>query len=306
MQPHQNPGTERRFLLSIVITSFILVAEVVGGLWTGSLALLSDSAHVFMDIFALGLSYLALRLSAMPADERHTYGFHRLEVLAALVNGLSLAFISIGIWREAFFRFQETRSIRSTEMLIIAVVGLLANLAVAFVLGSHSHGEGEHTHAEKDLNIHSAFLHVVGDAVSSVGVILAAILISLTGLEWIDPLVSILIGGLIAFSAYNVSRKALHILIEGVPEGLSLKNVETTIHHSPGVNGVHDLHVWNICSGHVALSAHVTLTDFKANHNDLREDIRHSLQQEFGIEHTTLQFEAEPCNQPVAGCGGSG
>ncbi len=128
MQPHPNTGVERRFLISIAITSLILIAEVVGGLWTGSLALLSDAAHVFMDIFALALSFTALRLSALPADDRHSYGYHRLEVLAALVNGVSLVAIALGIWWEAINRFSHLQEVRSTEMMIIAIIGLVANL----------------------------------------------------------------------------------------------------------------------------------------------------------------------------------
>lgn len=295
MNPHQNPGVEKRFILSIAITTLILLAEVIGGIWTGSLALLSDSAHVFMDIFALALSFVALRLSALPPDSRHTYGYHRLEVFAALINGISLALISVGIWWEAVQRLREPNVVRSTEMLVIAVIGLLANLAVAFILGSHRHEDGEHDHSVEDLNVHSAFLHVVGDAVSSLGVILAAVIISFTQWEWVDPLVSIFIGILIAFSAYRVTRKSLHILIEGVPEGLSLKQVEKTIRETHGVRDVHDLHVWNICSGHVALSAHITLEDFQSSHTGLRTQINATLLTRFGIEHTTLQFESEPC-----------
>jgi cobalt-zinc-cadmium efflux system protein len=303
MRAHQNPGIERRFIISILITSIVLIAEVIGGLWTGSLALLSDSAHVFMDIFALALSFVALRLSALPPDDRHTYGYHRLEVLAALFNGLSLAVISIGIWYEAFLRFRDPLVIRSTEMLIIAAIGLLANLGVALILGGHQHESGEHNHSVEDLNLHSAFLHVLGDAVSSVGVILAGVLIALTGWEWLDPLVSVFIGAMIAFSAYRVTRQSLHILIEGTPEGLSLPTVESAIRTTPGITNVHDLHVWNICSGHVALSAHVTLLNFQSNHSDLRDSIRTVLMEKFGIEHTTFQFEEIQCNQPMDNCG---
>jgi cobalt-zinc-cadmium efflux system protein len=295
MEPHQNPGVERRFILSILITSVIFLAEVIGGIWTGSLALLSDSAHVFMDIFALALSFVALRLSSLPPDNRHTYGYHRLEVFAALINGITLALISVGIWWEAVQRFSEPATIRSTEMLVIAFIGLLANLAVAYILGSHTHTDGDHDHTVEDLNVHSAFLHVVGDAISSIGVILAAIIIGFTRWEWVDPLVSIFIGILIAFSAYRVTRRSLHILIEGVPEGLSLAQVENAMRSTVGVKDVHDLHVWSICSGHVALSAHVTLDNFQSSHTGLRTQIKAALLTRFGIEHTTLQFESESC-----------
>ena len=303
MQPHPNIGIERRFLISIAITFLILIAEVTGGLWTGSLALLSDAAHVFMDIFALALSLVALRLSALPADDRHSFGYHRLEVLAALVNGISLVVISIGIWWEAAGRFHQLQAVRSTEMLIIAVIGLVANLIVAFVLSSHTHTGGEHNHKVEDLNVHSAFLHVLGDAISSVGVIVAAVLIAFTGWEWLDPLVSVMIGGLIGVSAYRVTRSSLHILIEGVPSGMSLPKVERTIQQTHGVASIHDLHIWSICSGHVALSAHIALNNYQDNHSELRDRIKEALLQQFGIEHTTFQFEAEPCENPIIRCG---
>lgn len=303
MYPHPNRGIERRFLISIAITALILVAEVIGGFWTGSLALLSDAAHVFMDIFALALSFFALRLSALPPDDGHSYGYHRLEVFAALVNGISLVAIALGIWWEAIDRFGHLQQIRSTEMMIIAAIGLIANLAVAFILGRPSGAENELRSSAEDLNVHSAFLHVLGDAISSVGVILAAVLISFTGWEWLDPLVSVLIGGLIAVSAYRVTRSSLHILIEGVPIGISLPKVEKTIQQTQGVADVHDLHIWSICSGHAALSAHITLNNFQDDHSDLRDRIKDALYHQFGIEHTTLQFESESCEDQFTGCG---
>jgi cobalt-zinc-cadmium efflux system protein len=300
MHAHENNNTGNRFLISIGVTFIILIAEIAGGYWTGSLALLSDAAHVFMDVFALVLSYLALRLSALPPDDRHTYGFHRLEVMAALINGISLGAISIEIFTQSWQRWQNPHSVRSVEMLVIAVIGLVANLIVVFVLGQHDHAEDEHTGApeREDLNVRSAFLHVVGDAISSVGVIVAAILIGFTGWVWIDPLMSVLIGLLILFSSWRVLKSALHILVEGVPEGISLTEVGAAITTSPGVNGVHDLHVWNLCSGHIALSAHVVLEN-----QDLLEsssvmfELKRRLNETYRIEHTTIQFECAACGQ---------
>jgi cobalt-zinc-cadmium efflux system protein len=306
MHPHINTGVEKRFMISLALTIFILVVEVGGGLWTGSLALLSDSAHVFMDIFALGLSYLALRLSALPADDRHTYGYHRLEVLAALVNGLSLGIIALGIWWESAQRWQQPQHIRSSEMLVIAVLGLVVNVVVAFVLGGHSHNqEDENKPGRQDLNLHSAFLHVIGDAVSSVGVILAAIIITLTGLEWVDPLVSVLIGALILFSGYRVLRSSLHILIEGVPEGMSIQQVGYMMGQVTGVHSVHDLHIWSICSGHVALSAHIVLAagDNQAAPLLVMAQLQQQLLEKFCIEHTTIQIDADDCAQANGICG---
>ncbi len=292
MPPHATTNTGRRFLISIGITFTIFLAELIGGYWTGSLALLSDAAHVFMDAFALILSYLALRLSALPADDRHTYGYHRLEVMAALINGVTLGAIAIEIFTEAVARWQSPQPIKSIEMMAVAVIGLVANLLVAFVLRGH---EQEQT----DLNLHSAFLHVVGDALSSIGVILAAGIIWLTGWTWVDPLMSILIGILIVVGSWRVLRSSLHILIEGVPEGLSATLVKQSMIGVPGVKDVHDLHIWSICSGHAALSAHVIIADqpLKGS-NSLMAELKARLSQ-FGIEHTTIQFECHACGQDI-------
>jgi cobalt-zinc-cadmium efflux system protein len=308
MHTHINTGVEKRFVISIILTILILVAEVIGGIWTGSLALLSDAAHVFMDIFALGLSYLALRLSALPADDRHTYGYHRLEVLAALFNGVSLLAIALGIFWEGYQRWQAPVHVRSVELLVIAVIGLAVNLVVAFVLGGHIHadepGDG-HAPEKEDLNLHSAYMHVVGDAISSVGVIVAAVVIMLTGLEWVDPLVSVLIGGLILLSSYRVMRSSLHILIEGVPVGMSIQGVADVIGKVPGVQEVHDLHVWSICSGNVALSAHLVLNNRGAQETRLlMAQVKQKLLSEFDIEHTTIQLDEGECSQGEQNCGG--
>lgn len=301
MQAHENSKTGKRFLLSIGVTFAILIAEVIGGYWTGSLSLLSDAAHVFMDVFALILSYLALRLSALPADDRHTYGFHRLEVIAALINGVSLGAISIEIFTESWARWFNPQPVKSVEMLVIAVIGLVANLIVVFVLGGHEHehseGESEAEHEREDLNVRSAFLHVVGDAVSSVGVIVAAGVIWYTGWAWVDPLMSVLIGILILFSSWRVLKSSLHILVEGVPEGLSVEKIGQSMTDVPGVQNVHDLHVWSICSGHIALSAHIITDNLPLAEGDgIMTELKQRIAK-FGIEHTTIQFECAACGQ---------
>ena len=318
MNPHPNKTIENRFILSMALTFAILIAEVIGGYWTGSLALLSDAAHVFMDVFALGLSYLALRISARPADDRHTYGFHRLEVVAALINGVTLGAIAIEIFTESWHRWFNPQPVKSVEMLVIAVIGLVVNLVVAFVLGGHAH---EHEHEEEhgvqslptldaqrleslesdikaeDLNVRSAFLHVVGDAVSSVGVIIAAGVIWLTGWEWVDPLMSVFIGVIIVLSSWRVLKSSLHILVEGVPEHLSIEKIGQSMASVVGVKDVHDLHVWSICSGHIALSAHVITADEKITANDgVMAELKKRLKK-FGIEHVTIQLECEACGQ---------
>lgn len=307
MIAENNQKTQKRFILSMILTSLILVAEVIGGLWSGSLALLSDAAHVFSDIFALGLSYFALRLAARPPDDRHSYGWHRVEVIAALVNGASLLVIAVGIWVEAVKRWQSPLEIKSMEMMVIAIIGLIVNIIVAVILGRHdhphNHGNVSEPQEKRNINVHSAYLHVLGDLISSIGVIAAALLIRFTGARWIDPLISILIGAVILVSAYRLLRQSLHILIEGVPEGLSVRQLHQSIASINEVETVHDLHVWNLGSNQVALSAHVVLSQENFQQQpQVLEKIRHLLAADYNIHHTTLQFEQTHCGEGHGGC----
>jgi len=313
MHFHIDQTLQKRYILSIILTALILVAEIVGGIISGSLALLSDAAHVFMDIFALALSFFAMRLAARPPDDRHSYGWNRSEVIAALINGSSLVIMAIGIWVEAFKRFRSPVEIRSTEMLVIAIIGLVVNLAVVFVLGTHGphahndspdHEEAEIAHTpRRNLNLHSAFLHVLGDTISSVGVIAAAILIRFTGANWLDPLISIFIGFIIIISAWRVLRSSLHILLEGVPEGMSVKDINARLLSIPAVHDVHDLHIWNLSSENVSLSAHVTLDEtLQPDPEAALAQIRDLLNSEFNIQHTTVQFEKVRCEDGHGGC----
>ncbi len=311
MLTKDNRSTQQRFIYSIILTSLILVAEVIGGLLSGSLALLSDAAHVFMDIFALVLSFIALKLAIRPPDDQHSFGWHRLEVVAALINGVSLFIISVGIWIEAVKRFQHPVAVHSIEMLVIAVIGLAVNVVVAFILGGHDHAHNDHNleHAQetgskkRNLNVQSAFLHVLGDAISSVGVIIAAITIQFTKVEWIDPLISVLIGVIIFISAFRVLKSALHILIEGVPEGLSIKEINSRMSAVEAVKTVHDLHVWNLGSEEISLSAHVVLEDAHEDEQPaIMDQLKQLLDKEFHIQHTTIQFEKKPCCDGHGGC----
>jgi len=287
-------GLERRFALSLALTGLVLVGEVVGGLWTGSLALLSDAAHVFLDVFALGMSYGALRLAALPPDDRHTYGFHRLQVLVALANGATLLLVAVEIFREAWARLWDPVPVLAGPMLAVAVAGLAVNLAVALVLREHDHD---------DLNVHSAFLHVLGDALASIGVIVAGAAILLTGWTLADPLASVFIGLIILAGSGQVLRRSAHILAEGVPEGLTAAQVGKAMGRVPGVSEVHDLHVWTVSPGYVALSAHVVLADQAlAQTQDVMDGLKQVLGRQFGIEHTTIQFECANCGQGAVVC----
>ena len=278
----------------MALTVLILVAEVIGGFWTGSLALLSDAAHVLLDVFALAMSFAALRLAGLPPNDRHTYGYHRLQVLAALINGSTLLLVAFEIFREAWERFHHPAPVLAGPMLIVAVIGLVVNLVVALVLREHDH---------HDLNVRSAFLHVLGDALSSVGVIVAGVVILFTGWMWIDPLISVLIGLIILAGSGRVLRESVHILAEGMPEGLTASQVGQAMGQIAGVEEVHDLHVWTVSPGYVALSAHVVLADQALSQTQhVMDSLKRILSDEFGIEHTTIQFECESCTQGAVVC----
>jgi cobalt-zinc-cadmium efflux system protein len=284
---HAHQTLQHRFVLSLGISAVIFAAELAGGFWTGSLALLSDSAHVFLDFFALAFSYIALRVSTLPADDRHTFGWHRLEVFAGLANGITLFAVTITIFYEAWLRIKSPVVVHSAEMLVIAVIGLIANLITAQLLKEH------HQH---DLNVHSAFLHVVGDALSSVGVIIGGIVMLFTGWVIIDPIISVMICIFLFMGSWRVVRSSLHILFEGTPEGISLSEVARAISEIDGVREVHDLHIWSICSGYPALSVHVC-ADFDGTTTERLSAIKKLLQERFGIEHTTIQIDSVNCGQ---------
>jgi len=279
----------RKLALSISITGLTLIAELVGGLLTGSLALLSDAAHVFLDIFALALSYGAVRIASRSPSVRHSYGFSRMKVIAAFINGATLLLMAIEIFREAVVRFLHPQPVLAAPMLVVASIGLVANLLVAFVLGGHDH---------EDLNARSAFLHVIGDALSSVGVIIAGILMILTGLTWIDAFAGVLIGAILLSGSWRVLREAIHILNEGAPDGVDTDKVADAIKAIPEVVSVHDTHVWAIEPGYSIMSTHVVLPDrMIAETGKILSEIKEMLAHRFSIEHTTIQFECDDCGQ---------
>ena len=278
----------KRLIFAITLTAITLVAEVIGGIWSNSLALLSDAGHVFLDLFALALSLAAIKLAAQPPNELHSYGWHRAEVLASLINGLTVFLMAIGILYEGSKRLISPEAVQTTPMLIIAVLGLIANLLAAKWLHSHSHD---------DLNVKSAFLHVLGDAVASVGVIVGALLMRFTGWYQADPIISIAIGLLILVGAGRVLREATHILMEGVPRGMSIDQVAASIREVEGVADVHHLNIWAVCSHIFALSAHVEIQlESEGKRENLLHRIEHKLAHEYKITHTTIQFDCSSCS----------
>jgi cobalt-zinc-cadmium efflux system protein len=276
-----------RLKYAIAITAVTLLAEIAGGIWTNSLALLSDAAHVFLDLFALVLSLVAIKLAAYPASDTRTFGWHRTEVFASFINGATIFIIAIAITYEAIGRFIAPQEIKSLPMFIIAAVGLVMNLVAASALHQHSHD---------DLNVRSAFLHVVGDAAISVGVIGAGIAIYFTGLHVLDPIASILIGCTIFWGAWRVLREATHILLEGTPRGLNTSEVVETIRGIEGVHDVHHFNLWTICSHILALSAHVDIDpEHKEKQASVLRNIEEILFDKYHISHTTLQVECTLC-----------
>ncbi len=291
---HTSEIKENRFVLALALTGLIFLVELIGGFWTHSLALLSDSAHVFMDAFALGLSYLAIRAAKLPADDKHTYGFHRMQVLAALTNGATLFLIAFEIMRQAWDRFRNPEAVLAGPMLVIAVIGLVVNLVVAFTLSRHDHD---------DLNTRAAFLHVLGDALASVGVIAVGVILLFVNWTWLDPLVSVLIGLLILFSSGRVLKESVHILAEGMPEGMTATAIAEAMQKVPGLSQVHDLHVWTVAPGYIALSAHITLADQALSQtSEVMSALKEVLHEGFEIQHTTIQFECGNCGQGLVAC----
>jgi len=286
--PHVDQSISRRLIFAIILTAITLVAEVVGGLWSNSLALLSDAGHVFLDLFALLLSLGAIKLAAQPSSDRHSFGLHRAEVLASLINGLTVFVMALGILYEASKRLISPEEVKTLPMLVIAVMGLVANLLAARALHGHSHD---------DLNVRSAFLHVLGDAAASVGVIAGAVLMRYTGWYQADPLISIAIGLLILVGAGRLLREAVHILMEGVPRGLSVEQVAARIRGIEGVLDVHHINLWAVCSHIFALSAHIEIEPaYDGQRSQLLQNIEHELLHSFHITHTTIQLDCSTCN----------
>jgi cobalt-zinc-cadmium efflux system protein len=280
--PHGDGGQNRRALATaLVITATYTMAEVIGGLITGSLALLADAGHMLSDNFSLGLALFAFWLSAKPPTPERSFGFKRAEILAALINGVTLVAISLWIFYEAYHRFQDPPEILGGWMMAVAVIGLLVNVAAAWVL---MRSETE------SLNLQGALRHVLADLAGSAGVIAAALIIMLTGWLYADPIISVLIGFLVLVSSWKLLRDSVSILLEQSPLGMDANEVGRKMVSVEGVEEVHDLHVWTITSGFPALAAHVLVGNDQDCH-ERRREIEKVLYREFGIEHTTLQVD---------------
>jgi cobalt-zinc-cadmium efflux system protein len=258
-----------------------MLAEAVGGYLANSLALLSDAAHMLTDVAAVALSLLAVRFASRPATPRKTYGFYRLEILAALANGVTLMVLSILICYEAYHRLRQPESVQAQTLIWIALGGLIVNLISArMLLRVH----------EENLNLRGAFLHVLGDLLGSLAAIAAGLLIIWRGWMWADPAFSLLISALIVYSAWRLVSDAVNVLLEGTPSHINPALVEQTIRSVVGVRDVHDLHIWTITSDRHAVTAHVVIDELGEGYRILRE-LRALLAEHFGLTHATIQLE---------------
>ena len=276
-------SSKRALKLVLALTSAFLVAEVVGGLISGSLALLADAAHMLSDSLSLGVALFAAWLAGRPGGPSRTFGYRRAEILAALFNGVTLVAISIWIFIEAGVRFGDPPEVEAGLMLAIAIGGLIINLVAARIL---------HGHSDESLNVAAALRHVIADILGSAGVIAAALVILATGWEYADPVASVAIGLLILASSWTILRDSVQILLEGSPPGTDVEQVGLAMAAVAGVNQVHDLHVWTITSGFPALAAHV-LVDRDTDCHATRRELETMLRERFGLDHTTLQVDHE-------------
>jgi len=284
MLSREVPGSRLRWVL--VITAAFMVAEVAGGLLSGSLALLADAGHMLTDAGSLGLSLFAIRMAQRPASPEKTYGYVRLEILAALVNGAALLVIAGLIVVEAWHRLRDPVAVNGAIMLGVAVVGLGVNVAGALLL---------HGHAHDNLNVRGAYLHVLGDLLGSIGAITAGLVILLTGWTPADPIISVLIALLILYSAWKLVREAADVLLEAAPPHIDVEEVVRELRAVDGLDQVHDVHVWTLTSGFVALSAHGVIDD-PTEHTRILDEVQGRMKAR-GIEHVTFQLELRPLYQ---------
>lgn len=292
---HNHTENKRALMISFLLIGIFMIVEVIGGILTNSLALISDAGHMFSDAFALGLSLFAIKLGERKATSKKTFGYRRFEMIAASINGITLIGISLYIFVEAFRRFTNPFHVESLGMLTISTVGLIINIVVAWILMSGDKDE--------NLNIRSAFLHVIGDLLGSLGAIIAALLIYFFDWGMADPIASIVVAILVLISGWRVTKESFHILMEGVPFNIELESVKNSLLNIPHVLDVHDLHIWSLTSGVPMLICHLTI-DEMGDHDEILRLAQNILHDQYEIEHSTLQVEKEVngCPSPHGVC----
>lgn len=283
---HTHGANKKVLFISFFIIATYMIIEVIGGYLTNSLALLADAGHMLSDALSLAIALIAFKLGEKVASESKTFGYKRFEILAAVLNGVTLIIIALFIFYEAIERFANPPEVATTGMLIVSGIGLAVNILVAWIMMRGGD-------VEENLNMRGAYLHVISDMLGSVGAIVAALLIMFFGWGWADPLASVFVAALVLRSGYYVSKSALHVLMEGTPQNVDLNDVIQTIEKTKGIQSVHDLHVWSITSGLNALSCHAVVDDeiSIAESQKLLHKIEHDLGHK-GIHHVTIQLES--------------
>ena len=285
---HGNGITSKKMWIATAITFTFCLFEAIIGYQSNSLALMADAAHNFADAFALGLSAFALWMASKPADDKRTFGYHRVGILAALVNAVGLAVMSLVIFWEAVQRLQNPEAVNSGSMIWVALLAIVINSGIAWWLSAA---------AKNDLNIRSAYLHMVGDAAASLAVVIAGVIILFTSWYIADPIVSIIFAFLVLWSSWSILTESIQMLLEGTPVGLDLATVKQKITEVQGVLNVHDVHVWAISSGLTACNCHILIAEQNVSTGQqIQQDVTHMLEHDFNINHATIQIEVVDCN----------
>ncbi len=284
---HGTGISSNKMWFATVITFAFCLGEALIGYKSNSLALMADAGHNFADALALALSALAIWVATKPADDKRTFGYHRVGILAALVNAVGLAVMAVVIFWEAMQRLQTPEHVQSGPMVWVALLAIILNSGIAWWLASA---------AKEDLNIRSAYLHMLGDAVASFGVVIAGIIIAITSWFIADPIVSIIFALLVLWSSWSIFTESIQMLLEGTPAGIELAEVERTILKVKGVLNVHDLHVWAVSSGLIACNCHIVIAEQNVSAaQKIQAEVAHELEHDFKISHTTIQIEVEDC-----------
>lgn len=286
--------TTSRLSVSLFLTLAFVFIEAGAGYFANSLALLTDAAHNLTDVIALGLSWFAIRLTSQPANARQTYGYHRAGILVALLNSTTLVLISIGIFYEAYQRFLSPPDVQSSILIGVGLIAVVINLVTALLV---------HRGSESDLNLRSAFVHLMGDVISTVGAVMAGVIMYFTNANWLDPLVSVLIGFLILYNAWGILRETIDILLESTPRDVDIKKMVTDITKLDGVLGVHDLHVWSLTQNLRTMSAHILTKDITVSAGaEIQTEINELVYHRYNIAHATLQLECVDCDPDSLYC----
>lgn len=284
---HSGAISSKQLWVATSLTFAFCLGEAAVGYFSNSLALMADAGHNFADALALALSAFAIWMSTKPADSKRTFGYHRVGILAALVNAVGLVVMAGAIFWEALQRLSAPEPVQSGPMIWVALLAIILNSGIAWWLSRA---------AKEDLNIRGAYLHMIGDAAASFGVVIAGIVIALTGAYIADPIVSIIFAALVLWSSWGILTESIHVLLEATPAGLDMAKVEQAIRGVAGVLDTHDLHVWTVSSGLIAGSCHIVVEDQRvSNSQQIQQSVAHMLEHDFKISHSTIQVEVEDC-----------